>query len=409
MGKRITNQKEIDRFLNLKEEDITTSFIMDTFAMFEDDEPKYSPFDIITIPKGRYGTKEYCNIEPFETTLGSWIYNKFFIERDLIHLFGYDDNPITNKYFNKINDKLTYGLLEDDITIDVFKNYLEKTQKFMPYISILSPSVTMKLLLCNNEINKEKQRLLKKYEKEISEGNEVISEQIEKELLSFAEQYLDGDESMECYQSGARMKFGNHFKNMFVMRGASKDPDPHKGYNIMTSNYMEGFSKDEYAVLSNTLAAGPYARARKTGLGGYWEKLFVAAFQHLKLDPAGSDCGTKEYITVKLDNPKDWMYCYIIEGARLVELTSKNMDQYKGKTVKMRFSSLCKSKTGFCNHCAGNLPYRTGVENIGMALAAIPAKLKLLSMKSFHDSNVKTIEIDIEHAFSGWDINTNKK
>ena len=65
----------------------------------------------------------------------------------------------------------------------------------------------------------------------------------------------------------------------------------------------------------------------------------------------------------------------------------------------MRFSSLCESKTGFCNHCAGNLPYRIGIENIGMMLSAIPAKLKLLSMKAFHNSNVTTVEIDLDKAF----------
>ena len=232
-----------------------------------------------------------------------------------------------------------------------------------------------------------------------SQGNEVVSEKIEKELLDFAANYLDGDDSMDCYNSGARMKWGNHFKNMYVMRGAAKDPDPNKGYNVLTSNYSDGFGRDEYAALANTLAAGPYNRGKKTGLGGYWEKLFVSAFQHLKLDPAGSDCGTKRYKEVVIDNPKEYMYNYIIEGNKLVELTSKNIDKYKGKKVKMRFSSLCESKTGFCNHCAGNLPYRIGIENIGMMLSAIPAKLKLLSMKSFHDSNVKTIEIDLNKAF----------
>lgn len=399
IAKKITNPKEVEYFLNLKEEDITTTFIMDNFVMLDGNPPKYNVFDVIHIPVGAYGTPEYCNLEAFDTTLGSWVYNKFFIERDLIELFGYDDHAISNKYFNKVNKKLTYALLEDDIELEVFKRYLEKTQKFMPYISVLAPSVTHKLLTCDQVIAKEKKRLLKKYEKEVAAGNEIVSEQIEKELLKFAEEYLEGDDSMDCFNSGARMKFGNHFKNMFVMRGASKDPDPHKGYNIMTSNYMQGFSKDEYAALSNSLPAGPYARGKKTANGGYWEKLFVSAFQHLKLDPAGSDCGTKRYKTVKLDDPDPWMYSYIIEGDKLVELTSKNVDKYRGKTVKMRFSSLCESKTGFCNKCAGNLPYRTGIENIGVALAAVPAKLKLVAMKAFHDSNVKIVEIDINKAF----------
>lgn len=396
---KITNDKDVEMFLNLKEEDITTSFIMKNFAEFDGNPPKFNVFDEITIPTGKYGLGEIKNTEPFVTTLGGWVYNKFFIEKDLIDLFGYETNPISNKYFKKINDKLTYALLEDDITLDVFKKYLEKTQKMMPFISVLAPSVTMKLLLSDKEIAKEKKRLLKQYEKEIAAGDEIVAEKIEKELLKFAEEYLEGDESMDCYDSGARMKFGNHFKNMNVMRGAAKDPDPNKGYNIMTSNYMSGITKEDYAALCNSLAAGPYSRGKKTSLGGYWEKLFVAAFQHLTLDPAGSDCGTKRYITVTLDNPKDWMYSYIIEGNKLIELTSKNVDKYKGKKVKMRFASMCESKTGFCNKCAGNLFYRIGVTNIGVASATIASVLKNICMKAFHDSTVKTVEIDINHAF----------
>lgn len=396
---KITNPKDVEMFLNLREQDITTSFIMNNFAEFNGNPPKYNTFDEITIPTGRYGLGELKNIKPFDTTLGSWIFNKYFIEKDFIQLIGYTNDAISSKVFKKLNSKITYALLEDDITVDQFKEFLMKTQKFTPYVSIFAPSVTMKLLLSSKEIAKEKKRLLKQYEKEIAAGDSIIAEKIEKDLLKYAEEYLEGDDSMDCYKSGARMNMGNHFKNMHIMRGAAKDSDPDKGYNIMTSNYMDGFSKEEYGALCNSLTAGPYARGNKTRIGGYWEKLFVAAFQHLTLDPPGSDCGTKRYITVTLDNPDDYMYNYIIEGNNLVELTSKNVEKYRGKKVKMRFSALCESKTGFCNACAGNLFYRLGFTNIGVATAMIPSVLKNKSMKAFHDGTVKTTEMDVNRAF----------
>lgn len=396
---KITNEKDVEMFLNIKEEDITTSFIMNNFAGFNGNPPKFNVYDEIEIPIGRYGLGELKNIKPFTTSLGSWVFNKYFIEKDLIGIMGYDNKAVSKKHFEQLNEKLTYAFLEDDITLDQFKLFLEKTQKMTPFVSVLAPSVTMKLLLCSKEIAKEKKRLLKQYEKEIAAGDEIVTEKIENELLEFAQDYLEGDDSMDCYNSGARMKLGNHFKNIHIIRGAARDSDPDKGYNIMTSNYMDGISKEDYRALCNSLVAGPYARGKKTSTGGYWEKLFVAAFQHLTLDPAGSDCGTKRYITVKLDNPKDYMYNYIIEGNNLVELTSKNMDKYKGKTVKMRFSSMCESKTGFCNACAGNLFYRLGITNIGVASAMIASKLKLISMKAFHDGTVKTVEMDVNQAF----------
>ena len=39
------------------------------------------------------------------------------------------------------------------------------------------------------------------------------------------------------------------------------------------------------------------------------------------------------------------------------------------------------------------------MNNIGVAMAKIPSTLKLRAMKAFHDSTVKTVEIDVEKAF----------
>jgi hypothetical protein len=95
------------------------------------------------------------------------------------------------------------------------------------------------------------------------------------------------------------------------------------------------------------------------------------------------------------------MYCYIRENnGTLIQLNSKNLDKYIGKTVKFRFSSLCESKTGFCNKCAGDLFYKLNIMNIGVSMAKIPSTLKNLNMKAFHDNNVKTVSIDIEKVFS---------
>ena len=108
---------------------------------------------------------------------------------------------------------------------------------------------------------------------------------IEKELLDYSREILKDDPSMDMFNSGARASFENNFKNMFVSKGAVKNPDPTKGYDLITSSYMDGIGKDEYAAFAASLSAGPYSRAKKTETGGYWEKLFLRAFQHLKLLP----------------------------------------------------------------------------------------------------------------------------
>lgn len=399
--KEITKQSDIDYLLSLNEKDITASMIMECFGEF-DGVSRFHPYDTIQIPIGAYGPEKKKNKNKFVTTVGIWIFNKYFIENDLFDVFQYIPDSINKSKFGKINTTLSYALLEDEITLDVLKRFIMKVQFFMPFVSILSPNHTMEMLTCTKQINKKKEELVKKYQKDIDAGNEVVVEKMEIELLDFAKELLKDDPAMDMFNSGARGSIDNNFKNMYVMRGAIKDPDPiNGGYNVALSNYSDGISKEDYPVLAKSLAAGPYARAKKTELGGYWEKQFLSAFQHIILLPAGSDCGTTRTIDILLDNDTigNMMYSYVVEGSRLVELTSKTIEKYRGKKVKMRFSSLCESKSGICSKCAGNLFYRVGIVNVGVATPIIPSKLKNLSMKSFHDSTVKTVEMDPMRAF----------
>lgn len=400
----IRNQEDIKMIANLTEDDITTSLIMELFGDFNG-KSRFNPYDEITIPPNSYG-KEKKNKNSFTTTVGIYIFNKYFIEQELFHLFdhGYINEEINSGMFNKINKRLSYALAEDDITIDQLKKYVLKTQKTMPYISIIAPNYSDKMLTCTKVIDKKKQELLDKYKDEIEQGNEKIVEKIEKELLEYAQEYLKDDPAMDIFLSGARGSIGNNFKNMFVMKGIVKNPDPNakNKYRIATSNLMDGIKSDEYAIFADALVEGPYRRAKKTEIGGEYEKLFLYALQHIKLDEPGSDCGTKKYIKVHFNTEKDverWIYCYVIEGDNLVEITSKNMSKFVGKTVKMRYSSLCESKTGICNKCMGNLEYRRGSINAGIESTIIPSTMKNISMKYFHNSVQKLTTMDINKAF----------
>lgn len=132
------------------------------------------------------------------------------------------------------------------------------------------------------------------------------------------------------------------------------------------------------------------------------EKLFFSAFQHVILLDEGSDCGTKRHIEMTLTdkNISQVMYSYVIkDDGELEEITSKNRDKFVGKRVKLRFSSMCESKNGICNKCAGNLFYRLGIRNIGVSTPQIPSRLKVLSMKLFHDDQLNFTEMDPMRAF----------
>lgn len=410
---RTVSTAEMEELTSLTEQDITTSKIMELFGDIEGKGVRFNPYDIVVVPKGKLEAagsngKVVKNTDQVVTTVGALIFNKFFI----LHMptvfaeVGWQPDIMTKKKFNGINQQLTYGVLEDRVDIQEYKSFCNRAQKFMPYVSILANNHTDKMLTITKIITPAKKKLLAEHADEIAKGDlhaaQVIDE-ISAQLLDLASKELEDDPSMDMFNSGVGGDYGNNFKNMFVMRGAVKDPDPAKGYNIITSNFVEGISKDEYSKIANTLAAGPYARSKKTEMGGYWEKLFKSAFQHIYAMPEGTDCGTDKYITVKL-TPKNidaYMYNYIIEGDRLVELTSRLREKYLGQTVKFRFSSMCRCKEhgGICHKCLGNLFYREGIRNIGTATPQLPSKLKVLSMKLFHDDQVRFAHMDPMKAF----------
>jgi len=392
----ITSKEDINFLLSIDEDTACRlSFIMECFGKFGN-KSRFNPYDLITIPEGAYGPDDKRkNKQPFVTTVGIWIFNKAFIEQDLFDLLHYINEPVTKKIAGKINKKLSYAVLEDKITLDTLKKYILKTQKFQPYCNILSPSVTENMLRIPSKLRKKKQELFKKYGKEL-DNNPVVSEKIEGELLKEAETLLKNDPSMDSIDSGAKISFGNNFKNVFVMRGASKESDPTKPkYAIIKSNYLDGVSAEDYVEFANSLTIGPYSRAKKTEVGGAWEKMFVKSLEHVHVLPEGSNCHTKRTITVTLtkDNISEWMYSYIVEGNKLVEITSDNMDSLVGKTVKLRFSGLCESKDGICNVCAGHLFNLLGLNEVGVASYILPSKIKVRSMKAFHDATIKTIDI----------------
>ena len=286
VSKVITNKEDIEYLLSVKEQDITTSFIMENFADFGNG-PRFQPYDLIEVPIGVYGGKipngkDKYNKNKFTTGVGRLIFNKFFFESvpELLDLIGYIDEDVTKKIYGKTLNKLGYFMMEDKLSESTYKEFCKKSQKMMPYVSILAPNHSDNMLTITKKINKKKEQLLKEHEKELEAKDEEaakVFDKISTELLDYSRELMKDDPAMDMFLSGAGGSFENNFKNIFIMRGAVKDPTPNKGYNLITSNYIDGISKEEYGALANTLAAGPYARSKKTEVGGYWvNKRFIA-------------------------------------------------------------------------------------------------------------------------------------
>ena len=399
---KVPNGELRDTLINIKEEDITASFIYDLFGEFNG-KSKCNPYDTIDIPAGYYGPEKHKNKNTFTTTVGLWLFNKWFIEKDLFDIFGYINKTIDGGQLGKMNQELSYALMEDRINVDSLKKYLMKTQLIMQFITILTPNYNEAILTITKTIDKKKQDLINKYKTELDAGNTVIAQQIEDELIKYALEILKDDPSMDTFLSGARSDIKNNFKNLFIWKGATRDPNPDskQEYRIATSNYSDGIKREEYGLYSNSGIEGAYSRGKKTEDGGYLENLATSAFQDLILDEPGTDCGTNRYIeeTITEKNLNRYIYNNIIgPNGKLIELTSQNANKYIGKKVKMRMAFLCPHEKP-CNACAGNFYYRLGIKNVGLTLMQVFSIYKNRAMKAFHDSTVQLTEIDTMKAF----------
>ena len=410
------NSKNLADFVfALNKDQITYDMIMKMFGKFGG-KSLANTYDLLEVPAGTFSyyedkekKKEKKNTSKFTTTIGIYLFNIYLRDFNFSREFdGWVGDSINKKVYGRIEQTLSYALLEDRIDTKDLKEFEDTVQWFMPFETVLTPNHTEKMLSCTKMISKKKAELIKKYKEQLDAGDPVIAERVEKELLDYAKEYMGDDPSMDTINSGAGGDWDNNFKNMFVMKGAISDPDPNakQKYNIVTGNYLDGIGADEYSIVAGAGVHGSYARGKKTEVGGWFEKLFVSAFQNLILDEPGSDCGTKGYIVEKLtkDNINDYMYAYVIgNGGKLTCITSENMNQFIDKTVKLRFASMCQSKTGICNKCAGELFYLLDDRRVGIGLARIPDTMKLRSMKGFHNSIVQTVRIDLEKAFYPWD------
>lgn len=393
--------KDLAQFvLHIEEKDVSSSLIYNLFGDFGDG-PICHPWDIIYVPVGVYGPDEkHKNKNVFSTTIGLYIYNRWYFEKELHHVIGYVNKTIKKGLFGDMNQQLSYALLEDDITVEQLKRFLEKTQKIMPFETILAYNYDAELMNITEKLNKVSKKLFAENKEALDNGDIAVSERIINEILDYAKTLLKDAPSIDIYDAGTGASWSN-FKSFFIANGMTFDPSIGE-FKMNHSNYMDGISAEDYATDAGSMTEGVYFRNKKTEFGGYASKLLTSGYQHIKIGPKGSDCHTDRYVTASLtkDNINSWMYSYIIEGNKLVELNSKNKDKYIGKTVKFRFSSMCKSKDYICNACAGNLFNKLNIENVGMAESQVAERLKNAMLKLFHNSEVKTSELDINKAFN---------
>ena len=409
------NSKEISKeekqmLLDIGPDDITFSKLCNWFGDIKNVEKDGKN---VKANKSRFNCNDTMALTPNEcpivkeqirTTVGRYIFNKLLILGPGFNNFmEYTNDVLVADNIKKLEKKIIAALLDDKITSKQMVHYIDTRNWLgLELHSVVTSSFSPKVLNVPPEVKALKEELLKKYEKEIADGDIKVVDSIAKQLIDKEMEVLKGDYGLDLYQSGARGSVGNHLKNMQLMRGAVYNTAT-GDYDIITNSLMDGLDKGDLSAHSNSIVVGSYARGIKTADSGYKTKELLATCSAEVLSSnKGSDCGSirtlKRLITK--DDANDFLYRYIVENGKLKMLDRDNINSYIGKVVNLRSPMYCKGVDGnqhvYCNICAGDYYYKLGKLNIGLLASTITGVTMKASLAKFHDSQVKFHEIDID-------------
>jgi hypothetical protein len=396
------NDKETAEILSYKDDDITKELFISLFGNTENTKAKYNVNDILKIKPSI--DKRFIN---GDTTIGRYFFNVFLN----FGCFG-DTFP----YFNSdnagdFNDGVDNALIEGKVNMDQVSKFQTKRAWFeYTNTEVVVPGMSFDMMAPHPKVMERKKELLKKYKEELSSPDTTTkvnaANAIEKELLALAADIFKDDPAFRLFdgRAGGKPSWGNNYKNMSVMVGATADNTNKGEFNIGTSNFVDGIDKDDYAAHADTNIQGTYARAVETVEGGTQTKEFNASLQGEVADTnLNSDCKTTHYqpLAITPDLHSVYKYKYAIVNGKEIVLTPDVLKGLNGKTVLVRSAMYCKNEK-YCAKCIGTLNNVLQAKYIGLTAASIGSTILNLKMKQAHDISLSSFEIKWESYFKDY-------
>jgi len=344
--------------------------------------------------------------KPFKTTAGRYVVNLFLFggAKSIRENSPYYNSPFNKRLIGTVGKSLSVLLLEGKITSDEYIDYIDREQwlSFAP-TSFVSPSFDnlsnkpiKEVITARDKMYEDNKEALDNY----SLNSMILYQGEEKKLLKMAEDILDEKNSpgLDIYRSGASGSFGNNYRNVALMRGYMPKSDDPSQFSFSTSNLMDGIKPDETAPFADLAILASFSRAVGTQDGGYLTKKVNASFQHVGITPdSESDCGTKRFLSVKLDKDNRrglHLQYYKNDEGKLELLTMEKLESFPENTViEVRSTLFCLDKK-YCSRCMGQLYYSIGIEKVGLLLNRITSNVLNKSLKKFHDLTVKISDLD---------------
>jgi DNA-directed RNA polymerase subunit beta' len=310
------------------------------------------------------------------------------------------------KIFNDIinlDEFINYNVKENDL-LDIMKKcyYLHSKEEYLIivdriktlgfyYASHYPKTISLKRFIENKLTREEKEKNI--YKKPINDDlkeyqpfENYLRESIYLKHAPFAYKYF--------IESGARGSI-DQAKQMYLAKGhLANSKNKIIPYPIINS-LVDGLTSFEYFLSCYGARKGIADVADKTAISGYLTRQLIYAASSVVVND--EDCGTIEYFKIELTKENWYRFDqrYILDEDKNEEilLTYENKNNYVGKKIKVRSPIYCKSKTGVCKKCAGDIYKKLHSKYLGIIAAqTLGERSTQLILRTFHISGAISMD-----------------
>ena len=332
------------------------------------------------------------------TTLGRAFIEALFGEPINKPINSKDADKIITRWFYRLVDK--YGNVEN--LVQHGKEELKHLDYFMQKAAAIDNSLNLadfakifeldeykrikeEIYKCDPVKDRDKLRLLQ------AEGQKII------------EQHSNYTGHIDFIMKSKVKGSPSNFTQLFVALGEVKDIENRTIPYFIRRSYTEGLTPTEMLVAAYGARKGSMDRSVNTAIPGYMTRKLVYSLEDIKLDRNTDDCGTKKYLTVKLDAETidAFLFRWIKpveaeESADWILLTPENREQFLNKTVFVRSPIYCINKNGICKKCYGEYDKFLNSTRIGIiASQSLGERATQLTMRVFHTGAAAEDPLDL--------------
>lgn len=299
-----------------------------------------------------------------------------------------DKNKIVNLDISNTHDNSIY--------VDEYIKFSDSVLYMTQFTQLCVQGDTEKTMTSPPGIQELKAKLLKQYKGQLSDP--AIIAEIDKQLIEFAKQYLKGDPGEDFLLGNKAIEI--IYKKLFLIHGGETGLSEQIGMDLIENSLEEGWQKEKFRTMNNSLRAGSYNRGAQTQLGGEAVKWLLRASANIRV--TDKDCGSKlgKEVNVTKGNFKRLLGLSVIENDQpiLVE-NEEQAGTYIGKTIYRRSPMYCKlDKTDYCQTCVG-VKLAGSDTGLSLAVSDLGSTILYIYMSAMHGKALQVQDIDLEEIF----------